>query len=175
MPKEVVFVDTPGLKDPVKYRSDITRRYIKKADAVLIALKPGPFTAEGLEIVTTVLDCTETEKAYIVGTQKDLNNEEEREKYLSNWVEYLVAAKRYRNERTAMNRIILTSAKMDLLVNKWFSLSEKDREDEDCFKSDDYHDLESYSGKTINKRGFSLMQMTQEDYNIISKSTGIST
>ena len=26
-----------------------------------------------------------------------------------------------------MNRIILTSAKMDLLVNKWFSLSEKDR------------------------------------------------
>ena len=51
MPKEVVFVDTPGLKDPVKYRSDITRRYIKKADAVLIALKPGPFTAEGWRLL----------------------------------------------------------------------------------------------------------------------------
>ena len=118
MPKEVVFVDTPGLKDPVKYRSNITKKYIKKADAVLIALKPGPFTAEDLEIVTTVLDCTETNKAYIVGTQKDLKSDIECEKYVSNWVEHLVAAKRYRDERSVMSRIILTSAKMELLVNR---------------------------------------------------------
>ena len=51
MPKEVVFVDTPGLKDPVKYRSDITRAYIKKADAVLIAVPTAALTAEGNEII----------------------------------------------------------------------------------------------------------------------------
>lgn len=175
MPREVVFVDTPGLKDPVKYRSNITRRYIKKADAVLIALKPGPFTTEGLEIVTTVLDCTETDKAYIVGTQKDLNNEEECQKYVSNWMEHLVDAKRYEDKRKVRGRIILTSAKMDLLVGKWASLSEKEREDEGCFSMNDYNDLESYSGKMVRKRGFNLMQMSQDDYDIVSKSTGIPT
>jgi len=175
MPKEVVFVDTPGLKDPVKYRSNITRKYIKKADAVLIALKPGPFTAEGLEIVTTVLDCTETDKAYIVGTQKDLNNEEDCDKYVSNWIDHLVGAKRYSDRRRVMSRIILTSAKMELLVNKWNSLSEEEKENEECFSMNDYNDLESYSGKTIKKRGFNLMQMSQEDYNMVSASTGIPT
>lgn len=173
MPKEVVFVDTPGLKDPVKYRSNITKKYIKKADAVLIALKPGPFTAEDLEIVTTVLDCTETNKAYIVGTQKDLKSDIECEKYVSNWVEHLVAAKRYRDERSVMSRIILTSAKMELLVNRWTSLTEKEKEDEGCFSTIDYNDLESYSGKTIKKRGFNLMQMSIDESNVVSKSTGI--
>lgn len=173
MPQEVVFVDTPGLKDPVKYRSNITRKYIKKADAVLIALKPGPFTAEGLEIVTTVLDCTDTDKAYIVGTQKDQNSDNECEKYVSNWVEHLVDAKRYADKRKAYSRIILTSAKMDLLVNKWMSLSAQEKEDESCFDSDDYNDLQSYSAKTIKKRGFNLMQMSQGDFKKISESTGI--
>lgn len=173
MPKEVVFVDTPGLKDPVRYRSNITKKYIKKADAVLIALKPGPFTAEGLEIVTTVLDCTETSKAYIIGTQKDLNSEEECKKYVSNWVGHLVDAKRYSNKRKVMSRIILTSAKMELLVNKWNSLSENEKADEDCFSTDDYNDLESFSGKTIKKRGFNLMQITADECEAVSKATGI--
>lgn len=173
MPKEVVFVDTPGLKDPVKYRSDITKKYIKKADAVLIALKPGPFTAEGLEIVTTVLDCTDTDKAYIVGTQKDLNSDVECEKYVSNWVEHLVDAKRYSDKRKVMNRIILTTAKMDLFANKWMSLSNNEKENESCFSNDDFNDLQSYAGKTIKRRNFNLMQMSQDDFKAISDSTGI--
>ena len=173
MPKEVVFVDTPGLKDPVKYRSNITKKYIKKADAVLIALKPGPFTAEGLEIVTTVLDCTDTDKAYIVGTQKDQNSDVECEKYVSNWVEHLVDAKRYSDKRKVMNRIILTTAKMDLLANKWMLLSDKEKENESCFSFDDFNDLQSYAGKTIKRRGFNLMQMSQDDFKAISDSTGI--
>lgn len=173
MPKEVVFVDTPGLKDPVKYRSDITRKYIKKADAVLIALKPDPFDAQGLEIVTTVLDCTEVEKAYIVGTQKDLRSESDSEKYVSNWVEHLVDAKRYPDKRAVSSRIILTSAKMDLLLRKWRSLSEKEKADESCFSTLDYNDLESFAGKTIKKRGFNLMQISETDYDVISRSSGI--
>ena len=174
MPKEVVFVDTPGLKDPVEYRSDITKEYIKKADAVLIALKPGPLTAEGLEIVSTVLDCTDTEKVYIVGTQKDLNNEADCEKYVSNWVEHLVDAKRYSNERRVRNRIILTSAKMELLLNKWISLSEEEKDDENCFSTDDYNDLQNYCGKIIKKRRFEFSQMSQGSYDIVFESTGIS-
>lgn len=173
MPQEVVFVDTPGLKDPVKYRSDITKKYIKKADAVLIALKPGPFTAEGLEIVTTVLDCTDTDKAYIVGTQKDLNSDEERGEYVSNWVEKLVEAKRYSDERKVRNRIILTSAKMELLVNKWISLTDDEKENESFFSLVDFKDLESYSGKVLKRRRFDLFQLSQEDVKAISESTNI--
>ena len=173
MPKEVVFVDTPGLKDPVKYRSNITKKYIKKADAVLIALKPEPLTAEGVSIITTVLDCTETDKAYIVGTQKDIKSEDDSEKYVSNWVEHLVEAKRYSDKRSVMNRIVLTSAKMELLLNKWQSLSEKEREDENIFSTDDYNDLQSYCGKTVKKRGFSLMNMSKDDYNVVMAETGI--
>lgn len=175
MPKEVVFVDTPGLKDPVKYRSNITKKYLKKADSVLIALKPGPFTTEGLEIVTTVLDCTEKDKTYIIGTQKDLNSEIECKDYVSNWVDHLVKAKRYSDKRQAMSRIILTTAKMDIFINKWSLLSEKEKENEECFSTNDYNDLESYSGKMIKKRGFNLMMMSDEDCAIITKSTGIPT
>ena len=174
MPKEVVFVDTPGLKDPVKYRSDITKKYIKKADAVLVALKPGPFTAEGLEIVTTVLDCTDTRKAYIVGTQKDLNSEEECEKYVSNWIEHLVNAKRYRSKRQVINRVILTSAKMELLINKWNSLSEEEKEDSNFFNDDDYNDLQSFAGKVLKKRKFYLFDISNEDMKEVSTATGIS-
>ena len=34
-PHDVYLVDTPGLNDPVKYRSDITREYIKEADWII--------------------------------------------------------------------------------------------------------------------------------------------
>ena len=173
MPQEVVFVDTPGLKDPVRYRSDITRRYIKKADAVLIALKPGPFTDEGYEIVSTVLDCVDKNKAYLIGTQKDLNIEEDCEKYVSDWVTKLVKAGRYKDKRQALNRIILTSAKMDLLVKKWISLSSEEREDDKFFSYNDFNALQSYSGTSLKRRGYNLMQISQDDVKVISEATGI--
>ena len=175
MPKEVVFVDTPGLKDPVKYRSNITKKYIKKADAVLIALKPGPLTNEGVSVVTTVLDCTETDKAYIIGTQKDKDDEGDSEKYVTDWVEHLVQAKRYGNERKAMNRIILTSAKMELLLNKWISLSEKEREDKRFFSDKDYNKLREFSANVLNKREYRLSDMSSEECKIIFGATGITT
>src|SRR5699024_4162016 len=55
MPEEVVFVDTPGLHDPVKYRSKITEDYIGNANAVLVAVKPDALGEEAYKTVTTVL------------------------------------------------------------------------------------------------------------------------
>ena len=52
-------------------------------------------------------------------------------------------------------------------------MTEKEKEDEGCFSTIDYNDLESYSGKTIKKRGFNLMQMSIDESNVVSKSTGI--
>ena len=72
-----------------------------------------------------------------------------------------------------MSRIILTSAKMELLVNKWGTLSEKEKSDEDHFSTNDYNDLESFAGNTIKKRGFNLMQITADECEVVSKATGI--
>lgn len=38
-PSNVVIVDTPGLDDPVPYRTDITRRYLHKANVVLLCIR----------------------------------------------------------------------------------------------------------------------------------------
>lgn len=173
MPKEVVFVDTPGLKDPVQYRSDITEKYIKRANAVLVALKPGPLTAEGVEIVNTVLDKTDKEKTIIVGTQSDLNSETERAKYVSNWKELLIEARKYKNERDINSRIVLTSAKMELLIKKWNSLSTVQRNDEKYFSYDDYNALEKYARDTFKSRGLIIGNISQEESNTISNATGI--
>lgn len=173
MPPEVVFVDTPGLKDPVQYRSDITEQYIKRANAVLVALKPGPLTAEGVEIVTTVLDKTDKEKTIIVGTQSDLNSETERAKYVSNWKEILIEARKYKNERDINSRIVLTSAKMELLIKKWNSLSADQRNNEKYFSDDDYNALEKYARDTFKTRRFDIGNISQEENNTISNATGI--
>lgn len=168
MPDEVVFVDTPGLHDPVQYRSDITKKYIKKANAVLIAVPTSALTAEGLATITTVLDYigSKKEKAYIVATQKDRNNNRECEKVIQGWIEHLMDAKRYRNETEAHKHIVMTSGKMHLLVNKFMKLDEATLEKE-CdlidsgkaevtahFVTGDFDLLESYAKSTLRSKGF---------------------
>jgi len=134
MPEDVVFVDTPGLQDPVQYRSDITKEYIRKANAVLIALETRSMNAQMLQTTTMALDFvgTKTEKAYIIGTQKDrLNDPRAEREIVKNWMENLIAAGRFKEKKQAENHIITTSAYMSLLLNRLLHLSEdiiKDKE-----------------------------------------------
>lgn len=165
MPDEVIFVDTPGLHDPVQYRSDITRDYIKKANAVLIAVPARALTAEGLETITTVLDYigSKKDKAYIVATQKDRNSNRECERVIQGWVEHLVDAKRYQNEAEARKHIVVTSAKMHLLVEKFTQLDEEtlaaeiaqmesgEAEATAHFEMTDFSDLEAYAKNTLRR------------------------
>lgn len=174
MPTEVVFVDTPGLKDPVQYRSDITEKYIKRANAVLVALKPGPLTAEGVEIVNTVLDKTDKEKTIIVGTQSDLNSETERAKYVSNWKELLIEARKYTDERDINSRIVLTSAKMELLMKKWDSLTiEQKQNPKTSFTREEYSALKKYAEDILDDWGIDLSNLSDNDNDRISNATGI--
>ena len=174
MPPEVVFVDTPGLKDPVAYRSDITKDYIKKANAVLVALKPESLTEEGIEVATTVLDLTDKSKTIIVGTQSDLKSNTDREKYVSNWEELLVAAKRYKDQRDVHSRIVLTSAKMELLLKKWISLTPEQKNDESVISNDDYNNLEGYVKKILRVRSIDISNLSPEQVNTVFAETGIS-
>ena len=178
MPNEVVFVDTPGLKDPVKYRSDITKSYIKRADAVLIAAQTTAFNSDILKVITTTLDYVDSKKAYIVATQKDLYDTEDIcENIVSLWAENLVNAKRFDNIRSARSRIILTSAKMDLLFNKWISLTDEERADdkEVYFSYEDYNSLTKFVNCIVRQREYSLIGLPYDE-EVCSKvvsSTGI--
>lgn len=159
MPKEVVFVDTPGLLDPVTYRSDITKAYIKRADAVLIAVPTEALNGPAYEIITTVLDLTSAEKTYIVATKKDIRSKkDECDRIISLWVKQLLKAQRYKNERSVRNRITLTSAKMHLLLNKFIDLSADQRADEEFFSERDYIDLERFVRILLGKR-YDLMEL----------------
>ena len=166
MPDEIIFVDTPGLQDPVQYRSDITKAYIKKANAVLIAVPARALTAEGLETITKVLDYigSKKEKAYIIATQKDLNNSRENEKVLQGWIEHLVDMRRYENEDEVRGHILLTSGKMHLLTEKFVRIEEDvlnaememldsgEVESTPHFLASDITDLEAYAKATLKKR-----------------------
>ena len=75
-PKQVVFVDTPGLSDPVAYRSNITRRYIEKANAVFVCVDAKRLEKEEIDTIASVFSYlhNEKEKLYVIATHWDVLN-----------------------------------------------------------------------------------------------------
>jgi len=176
MPKEVVFVDTPGLEDPVKYRSDITEGYIKTANAVLIAVTPGALDKPRFDNITSVLKKAGKEKVVIVGTQIDKDNQaEDRLKYLKNWKENLINSGLYRNERDIAGRVILTSARIELLMKRWDSLSTDQKRDPEYFSDADFRKLRTFAEEALNVRqNVDLENLSPEARKKISETAGIS-
>ena len=83
-PKQVVFVDTPGLSDPVAYRSEITKQYIRKANAVFVCVDAQKVQKEEIETISSVFSFSShnKNKVYIIATHWDkLNNPED------DWIE----------------------------------------------------------------------------------------
>jgi len=83
VPKNVVFVDTPGLNDPVEYRVNISRRYINSASVVLLCISADKAAIEATELEQTasifhILKWA-TDRIYVFGTKIDFH---------SNYMEY---------------------------------------------------------------------------------------
>lgn len=79
-PKQVVFVDTPGLSDPVGYRSEISKKYITSADAALVCVLSKKIEQTELETLSTVFSVCHSnrEKVHVIATQWDtMNNPKE--------------------------------------------------------------------------------------------------
>lgn len=96
MPPEVVFVDTPGLDDPVAYRSKITQDYLKRADAVVVCIKADPLSGTNLDMLHDVFALFSSDRArrnnvFVCATQCDSRNkpEEDWDKMKANWCETL--------------------------------------------------------------------------------------
>lgn len=82
-PHNVFLVDTPGLQDPVKYRSDITRNYLKNADFVLACVEVSNLSDEAtirsLQAIFRNINA-DINKWLILGTQRDKLTEDDLDK-----------------------------------------------------------------------------------------------
>ena len=95
-PKQVVFVDTPGLSDPVTYRSEITKGYIRNANAVFVCVEAKKLQKEEIDTIASVFSFSSHNKSkvHIIATHWDkLNNPEEDWKKEKDWMKKQLVGK----------------------------------------------------------------------------------
>lgn len=135
LPEGVILVDTPGLDDVVEYRSNITRDYIDRANAVLVCVKSDTLTGPELATIYSVFSNTRynPEKVYIIATQVDTLNKprEDWKKQQKEWIKYLKTKQAYANEYLAEKNLISVSAYLFTLLKSYKNLSE---DDEKCWE-----------------------------------------
>lgn len=127
MPPEVVFVDTPGLDDAVKYRSDVTKDYIERANAVFACVRSDALTGGELQLLYRIFDNSidNPEKIFILGTQWDSLNDPESDwkKQKKEWIKYL--SERYGSEEMAKRNIIHVAAYLMNICRDYIKLDAK--------------------------------------------------
>lgn len=130
IPQGVVFVDTPGLDDPVKYRSDITRTYIDRANAVLVCVKSDALTGGELATIYSVFANSRynPEKIYVVGTQLDTLNRptENWREQKEEWIKHLSKNDCFGSNSLAQSNLLSVAAYLYNLVIGYDKLSEDD-------------------------------------------------
>jgi len=87
LPTNVVFVDTPGLNDPVQFRSDITKAYLKSANVILLCVKASSaeLRAQEIEEIGNLFAQMRysKERIYVIATQIDMQPD-----YLNYWEKF---------------------------------------------------------------------------------------
>lgn len=114
MPEQIVFVDTPGLDDAVKYRSDVTRAYIDRANAVFACVRSDSLTGGELNTLYRIFSNSSDnpEKIFVLGTQWDSLNDPEKDWKLqkAEWVKYLSTVNCYGSVEIAQRNIVHVAA-----------------------------------------------------------------
>jgi actin-like ATPase involved in cell morphogenesis/GTPase SAR1 family protein len=123
IPKEVVFVDTPGLDDPVQYRSDITRKYIDRGNLVLVCVNAQTLTGIELETIYRVFANTRYNpgKVFVLGTQIDrLSNPLiDSESLKGHWLKFLKDINCYNDKDLANKNVLYVSAFLYSIICKY--------------------------------------------------------
>lgn len=138
LPEGVILVDTPGLDDVVEYRSNITRDYIDRANAVLVCVKSDALTGQEMSTIYSVFSNTRYNpgKVYVIATQIDTLNRprENWAEQQEEWLKYLKGKGAYTSLELAKNNLIPVSAYFFTLLKGFNDIKEDD---------DKYWDLES--------------------------------
>lgn len=141
-PEGVVLVDTPGLDDVVEYRSDITRDYIDRANAVLVCVKSDALTGQEMHTIYSVFANTRyhPEKVYIIATQLDTLNRPEKSwiEQREEWLKHLKGKGAYGSFQLAEANLIPVSAYLYTLLVEYETFANDD---------DKYWELDSILSK----------------------------
>ena len=142
LPEGVVLVDTPGLDDVVEYRSNITRDYIDRANAVLVCVKSDALTGQEMASIYSVFANARNNpgKVYVIATQIDTLNRpvENWEQQRQEWLKYLKGSGAYASLNLATDKLVPVSGYLYTLLKQY---NDFDKED------DKYWDLESILSK----------------------------
>lgn len=119
IPHDVFLVDTPGLSDPVRYRSDITRRYIKRSDWILACITGENLSCQPeFNFLSKVISNKggDVSKVFVVATKKDMLTNAEGEKKEK---EFLVRlGELYNNDSMAVSRFAFVAAEVHLMTTQ---------------------------------------------------------
>jgi GTPase SAR1 family protein len=145
IPPNVVFVDTPGLNDPVSYRSEITRNCLKKANVVLCLTKAKALEEAEFLLISNLIAYMRyaKDRVYILGTQYDVNNEAVNswETIKSKWIEHLSVESCFGSEELAEKKIMPVAPYFYTLLKKFNTVKSLDKsyfpekKDRDCLSN----------------------------------------
>lgn len=130
LPEGVVLVDTPGLDDIVEYRSNITKRYIESANAVLVCVKADALTGQEMATIYATFSNKRNnpECIYIIATQTDTLNRpvEDWKMQREEWLKHLKGKGAYNSLELAEKNLLDVSAYFYMLLKSFSSLDEDD-------------------------------------------------
>lgn len=125
---DVVFVDTPGLNDTVQYRSNVTKKYIDRANVVFVCVKSDSLTSPEMKILYKIFANTNynPEKVHVIGTQYDSLNSPIKDwhKQKAEWVKYLSGNNAFGSKELAIKNITCVAAYINNLVKDYENLTE---------------------------------------------------
>lgn len=130
-PSQVVFVDTPGLADPVAYRSEITKQYIRRANAVFVCVDAQKVQKSEIETIAAVFSFSSHNKSkvHIIATHWDKLNKPE-----TDWIEQkqwmkkrLVGKGFFDTEEMAETNIMHSAAHIYNLCRDYKEINRDDR------------------------------------------------
>lgn len=129
-PPQVVFVDTPGLFDPVAYRSELTKKYIRRANAVFVCVDAQKIQQPEVETIADVFSFSSNnkEKVHIVATHWDKLNKPEKDwaeqkEYL---IRQLTGEGFFETKEIAAENIMATAAHIYNLCRDYDKLDDED-------------------------------------------------
>ena len=131
-PRQIVFVDTPGLSDPVAYRSEITKEYIRKANAVMVCVDAKKISKEEMETLASVFSTSShnKEKVHLIATHWDtLNNPGEDWKEQRAYLIDQLSGRGFFGDRKLANTNIIHSAAYLYNLCKRFDVLDEDEQD----------------------------------------------
>lgn len=132
-PSQVVFVDTPGLSDPVAYRSEITRNYIRRANAVFVCVEAQKLQQAELETIYSVFSFSShnKEKVHIIATHWDTLNNPERdwEQQRQYMYDQLTSKECYDTRELAQSNITYASAYIFNLCRDYEQMDQEQRKE----------------------------------------------